>query len=427
MPTHVTLPYGSRRLDVSVPTRVPPQVLIPRDVAPASDPIAVLRRALRHPLAAPPLADLARHARDVVILIDDLTRLTPVADILPLLLEELAAAGISPAQITVIVALGTHRAMTEAELRARVGEEVWGRVPVLNHEHWNPEALIDLGPTPNGTPIVLNRRVWEADLVIGVGSVYPHHIAGYSGGSKIVQPGVSGARTTGATHILSTRTRRSYLGLVDNIVRREMDNVAAAAGLKAVFNCVLTRTGQVVDAFFGDPRAVLAAAARAVNAIYGVPFRQPADVVIAGSYPADIEFWQAHKSLYPADVVVRDRGTIIVVTPCPEGVAVTHPSLLELAGMPRDALLVRIDRGEVEDWVAAGLALAWAQVRERARVSLVSDGIPPEDARALGFVPFPSVEDALEEALRRHGPHARVAVLPYAPETLPLREEAHAP
>lgn len=423
MPTQVTLPYGSGHVDVSVPTREPPHILIPRDVAPAPDPVAVLRRALRRPLGVPSLAEMARRARDVVILIDDLTRLTPVADILPLLLEDLEAGGVSPDQITVIVALGTHRAMTEAELRARVGEDVWGRVAVLNHEHWNSEALIDLGLTPNGTPIVLNRRVWEADLVIGVGSVYPHHIAGYSGGSKIVQPGVSGARTTGATHILSTRTRRSYLGWVDNVVRREMDRVAAAAGLKAVFNCVLTRTGRVVDAFFGAPRAVLAAAARAADAIYGVPFSHPADVVIAGSYPADIEFWQAHKSLYPADMVVRDRGTIIVVTPCPEGVAVTHPALLELAGMPRDALLLRIDRGDVDDWVAAGLALAWAQVRERAQVSLVSDGIPPEHARALGFVPFPSAQDALEEALRRHGPDARVAVLPFAPETLPLRED----
>lgn len=417
----VSIPYGEgKRVTLRIPASHPLDVLTPKAVAPAPEPMAVIRRALEQPLETPPLRELARGRREVVIVVDDLTRLTPVPLILPLLLEELAQAGVREEQVTVLVALGTHRPMTEAELRARVGEETWQRVPVLNHAHWEPDALVERGVTENGTPVVLNRRVWEADLVLGVGSVFPHHIAGYSGGSKIIQPGVSGARTTAATHLLSTRTRRSYLGMRDNVVRREMDAVAAAAGLEAVFNSVLTSQGGLVDAFFGAPTAVLRAATLRADAIYGIPFAHQAEVVVAGTYPADLEFWQAHKALYAADIVTRTGGTLIVVTPCPEGLARTHPELVHLAGLPRAQVERLVDADQVEDRVAAGAAIAWAQVKERVGVSLVSEGIPPEVARAVGFTPFASAQEALEEALGRHGPEARVAVIPYAPECLPL-------
>lgn len=420
----LTLPYGKEQRTFRVPSSHPVEVLLPREVPPAEDALAALTRALDAPLDAPPLHQLAAGKRSVTIVVDDLTRLTPISRILPLLLERLAQGGVGEEQVKVLVALGTHRAMTDQELRARVGGDIWGRVPVLNHAHWDPEELVDMGPTPNGTPIQLNRHVVEADLVIGVGTVFPHHIAGYSGGSKIIQPGVSGAATTGATHFTSARTRRSYLGILQNPIREEMDAVAQAAGMQVCLNCVLTRHGDLVQAFYGSPKAVLAAAAARADDIYGVPFQEQADVVVVGSYPADIEFWQAHKTLYPADIVVREGGIIIVATPCPEGLAVTHPEMTELAGLSSRELVRRVEAGEVEDLVGAGLALAWAQVKERAQVWLVSDGISDEVARAVRFVPFPSVQDAVDAALRRVGPGARVAVIPYAPECLPLHRPA---
>jgi len=419
-PHEVVIPYGQQKVTLRIPANHPLEVLLPRTVPPAPDPEEVIHRALAHPVGAPPLAELARGCQKVVIVADDMTRLTPVSLILPLMLEHLARAGVRDDQVTIMMALGTHRPMTEEELRARVGEEVWGRIHVVNHAHWEPEALVDPGPTENGTPIVLNRLVCEADLVLAVGSVFPHHIAGYSGGSKIIQPGVSGADTTAATHLLSARTRRSYLGILDNVVRREMDAVAKAAGLEAVVNCVLSREGKLVKAFYGAPREVMRAAVPYANDIYGVPFSHPADLAVVGTYPADIDFCQAHKSPYPADAVVKDGGTIVVVTPCPEGVAVTHPDMPWMAGMSRAELERMVDAGQIEDRVGAGLALAWIQVKERTRVSIVSDGIAPEVTRTMGFTPFASAQEALEEALQRHGPEARVAVIPYAPECLPL-------
>ena len=145
-----------------------------------------------------------------------------------------------------------------------------------------------------------------------------------------------------------------------------------------------------------------------------------ADIVIAGSHPCDIEFWQAHKSLYPADIAVKYGGTIILVTPCPEGVSVTHRGMLEFTALPSDRIEALIENGTIQDVVSGALALAWAKVRQRAHVSLVSGGIPRQDVVALAFTPYDSVQDALEAALRRHGPQASVNVLPHAPDTLPV-------
>ena len=416
----IALPYGERELAVRLPARNLCAVLTPRPVAACSDPAAEVRRALTGPLGTGPLAAAARGSRRVVIVADDLTRQTPVDVILPILLDELQAGGIRDEQVGVLVALGTHRPMSRAEIEARFGPAVTGRVPVVNHPWQDPAQLADLGVTPNGAPIQVSRLAVEADFLIGLGSIVPHHIPGYSGGAKIVQPGICGPATTGATHYLSTRAARSYLGAVENPVRAEMEAIAERVGLKVVVNTVLDPAGRLVRAFFGHPRLAFRAGVDLARQVYGVPLAKQADIVVAGSHPCDIEFWQAHKSLYPADLAVRDGGDIIVVTPAPEGVSVTHRAMLDFTALDAEQIERLIGQGAIGDVVSGALALAWAKIRRRASISLVSDGIPDEEARALGFTPFASLDEALAAALRRHGSGATVTVLTHAPETLPI-------
>lgn len=419
-PHRVTLPYGERMVTMDVPPSVTLTVVSPNPVEPCGDAMAEIRRALETPFDAPPLREAARGARCVLILADDLTRQTPCDVIIPLLLDELNAAGVRDEQITVLIALGTHRPMTAAEIHARFSGDVVRRVAVVNNPWDDLSQLVDLGVTANGTPILVSRMAVESDFIIGLGSIVPHHIPGYSAGAKIVQPGVSGAATTGATHFLSTRTRRSYLGLVENIVRAEMETIADLVGLRVILNAVLDHTGRLVRAFYGDPRRAFREGVALSRQVYGVALPGQADIVIAGSHPCDIEFWQAHKSLYPADIVVRDGGTILVLTPCPEGVSVTHRGMLEFTALDAERIERLILDGTIDDVVSGALALAWAKMRQRASIGIVSDGIPPADARALAFTPFASIEDALDAALRRHGPDARVTVLTHAPEMLPV-------
>ncbi len=416
----IALPYGDDFLSLHVPQRNLLALLRPNPVEPAADPRIEIRRALNRPIGMARLSEAARGAGRVVIAADDLTRQTPVDLIIPMLLEELLGAGISGDQVTVIVALGTHRPMTPEEIEARFGHQVTSRVRVINNPWQDRSQLVDLGSTPNGTPISLNREAYEADFVIGIGSVVPHHIPGYSGGAKIIQPGISGPETTGHTHFLSTRTRRSYLGLLENPLRDEIEHIGDLVGLKAIVNTVLDTEGRLVRAFFGDPRMAFRAAASLARDVYGAPLGGQADIVIAGSHPCDIEFWQAHKSLYPADIAVKEGGTIIVVAPCPEGVAVTHQEMLNITGLDAERIERMIERGAIADVVSGGLALAWAKMRERAAISLVSDGISAQESAALGFSKHSSIDDALASALQQHGQDATVTVMTHAPEMLPI-------
>jgi nickel-dependent lactate racemase len=142
--------------------------------------------------------------------------------------------------------------MTTEEIRAHFGEEVVRRVRVANNPWRDPAEMVELGVTENGTPVTISREAMQADFLIGVGSIVPHHIPGYSGGAKIVQPGLTGAATTGATHFLSTRAPHSYLGQVENPVRAKIERIAGQVGLKAIFNVILDPAGRLVQAFYGD-------------------------------------------------------------------------------------------------------------------------------------------------------------------------------
>jgi nickel-dependent lactate racemase len=202
-----------------------------------------------------------------------------------------------------------------------------------------------------------------------------------------------------------------------------MDEVAERAGLEAVINCVLNRDGQLLDIYYGKPKKVLEAASKLVNDVYGIKFSHPSDIVVVGTYPADIEFWQAHKALYVADAIVKDGGTIIVITPCSEGLSVTHPDLENLAGLSYPILENRIDTNEIDDRVAAAAAIAWAKIKERANVSLISDGISKNIVKNIGFTSFPSHQDAFNHALKLHGETAHIAFIPFAPECLPIKHK----
>lgn len=418
--TAMTIPYGESTLSFRVPSANLTGSYWPQPMAPVPDVAAEIRRALSQPIGGPQLADLVRGVKNLVLVADDGTRPTPTDVILPLLLDALNAAGVPDAAIHLVIALGTHRPMTAEEILAKFGREVVSRIRISNHEPFNPQALANVGTTPGGVPVAINRTVLGADLVIGIGSIVPHHIPGFSGGAKIIQPGVCGDRTTGEVHLLSVRHRVSLMGVVENRVRQEMEAIAERAGLRAILNTVLNAEGAVVGAVYGDPRAAFRQGVALSRRVYGVEIPALADIVVAGSHPCDSEFWQAHKTLYAAELCVKQGGTIIIVTPCPEGVAATHPGVLEFGGKAWDEIEAGIASGAIDDLTAAALTLAWANARERADVSLVSGGISDDEAHALSFAPFATIDEALADAFRRHGEQATVTVLPFAPDTLPI-------
>ena len=399
----------------------------PREMAPVDDVRSEVRRALAAPIGAQPLREQVRGKKKVVLIADDNTRLTPTDLLIPILLDECNAAGVPDSAITVIIALGTHRPMRDDEILTKFGAEILRRVTIRNHPYKDRDALVDLGTTKNGGRILINRMVVEADFKMGIGSIVPHHIPGYAGGSKIIQPGVSGEETTAHTHLLSVRAPRSYLGVLDNPVREELDAIARKVGMNTILNTVLNRQGEVVQAFFGDVVKAFRAGVATSRAVYEIPVPEAADIVLAGSHPCDLDFWQAHKTLYPSDLAVKAGGIVIVVTPCSEGVSRMHGDILELTCHDSRRIRELVAGKRVRDEVGAALAIAWAQVKEREAVWIVSDGICKDEASKLGFRHFTAVQDALDAALAQKGPAARVTVLTQAPDMLPRIEAAASP
>jgi nickel-dependent lactate racemase len=415
----VTLPYGQKSIEIFIPERNLVGVYSPRDAAPVDDVGAEIRRALASPIGALPLRKQVRGRKNVVLVADDNTRLTPTDQMIPILLDECNAAGVPDPAIAVIIALGTHRPMTNEEILAKFGAETVRRVAIRNHPYKDPAALVELGTTKNGGRIRINREVVEADFKMGIGSIVPHHIPGYAGGAKIIQPGVSGEETTASTHLLSVRAPRSYLGVLENPVREELDAMARKVAMNTILNTVLNRHGNIVQAFFGDTTEAFRAGVARSREVYDVPIPEEADIVLSSSHPCDLDFWQAHKTLYPSDLAVKEGGIVIVATPCYEGVSQMHCDILELTPLGAEQIRERVSAKEARDEVGAALAIAWAQVKEREEVWIVSDGIRPDEAAKLGFRYFTSVQEALDVALAQKGPAARVTVLTHAPDMLP--------
>ncbi|HOO87257.1 MAG TPA: nickel-dependent lactate racemase, partial [Synergistales bacterium] len=294
-----------------------------------------VRRALAEPIASPGLKDMVKQGDSALLLIDDNTRNTPASRILPLVLEELAAGGVQIQDTAILIALGTHRHMTDAEVEAKVGAELAGRLRIFQHDAHDESGLAHIGVTEHGTDVWVNKLLLEFDHVIAVGHITPHRVAGFSGGAKMVQPGVSGVVTTGQTHWISALyDGAEIMGTIDNPVRREMNAVAKKAGLSFIVNVVLDREERIYRCVCGDPEKAHAAGCEASREIFGVLFPEYADIVVTDTFPADSELWQAAKGIYAGDLPLKRGGVLITVTPCPEGVAQGHPELTEIGTSP---------------------------------------------------------------------------------------------
>ena len=418
----ITIPFNAQSLPIWINDRNMAEVLRPHKAIAVSCLRSEVERSLSRPIGIESLKSQLKKTDRVLILSDDNTRMTPTNTILPFLLSRLNAAGIPDSQISCIMALGTHRYMTTQEIENKVGKEVCHRIHVFNHEWRNPAVLVDLGFSRRGTPILVNRAALEANVLIGIGAVVPHHIPGFSGSSKIVQPGICGAKTTAETHLLAcSGGGDSFLGLEDNPVRQDMEDMANKVNLRYVFNVVLNSEGGVVGSFFGERRATFKKAVTLARDIYGVEYHEAPDIVIANSYPCDLDFWQAHKSMYPAQRMIKKGGTIIVCTPAPEGVSPVHAELLSFADWSSAEIMSAYQKGHLANGVATALGAAWAMVREKANIITFSPGISRSDKEKLGHTHAPSLEAALSMALTRQGPDARISILTHAPDTLPLK------
>jgi nickel-dependent lactate racemase len=316
--------------------------------------------------------------------------------------------------------------MTEDEIREKIGTEMYGRFRVDQHDATKTEELVDLGTVGAGNyavPVEVNRKAFEADLLIGLGDIVPHSDAGYSGGAKIVQPGICGFATTSATHLAAALLPDIPLGLMENPCRDGMEKVAEKVGLAFVLNTVKNIEGEVAGVFGGDFVKAHRKGAALSREAFSVNVPEPADIVIVSSSPCDIDYWQAEKGLISAYFAVKKDGIVIFAAPCTEGLAHNHPRFREWLALSLDEILTKaktIDPKDTEvDLVAADLAVCNSRARERSQVFVVTEGLSDEDIGILGYERFASVQAALDEALVRI-PGGSFGVLPKGGVSLPV-------
>lgn len=407
----VHIPYGHQTRALRVPEANLAWVEGPKYVRPVDDLPQAIRRAITSPIGVPDLREMvSRHGTRTMILVDDGTRNTPQKLILPLLLEELNAAGVADREITVLIALGTHRAMNKAECVERYGQEVVDRVTVMNLPQ-DPASFVDLGTTPLGVPIHVSRLYLESEMSIAVGNIIPHMYAGWAGGAKMVQPGVTDHVTTAQTHLMAGPRVYEILGQVDNPVRKEMEEIALKTGLKCIVNVVLNSEGEIIAVVAGHPVKAHRAGVEIARPVYTVDIDERPDIVIAGAHPADRDLWQGFKPINGCGMLAREGGTLILVTPAPEGMCPDHPQLIELGMTPQDQVYERLKQGKISDGVAAATYLAFIQTRRRVSIIVVTDGFTNEQAARIGLTATPSLEKALSLATARHGKDARIGVV----------------
>ncbi len=424
----VRLAYGTSGLELDLPDeRV--VVVAPAHKPPASDAAAEVRRAVRNPVAGPPLAEHVRRGQRVAIAVCDGTRPQPRDVVVPVLLEELEGR-VDLDDVVVLVATGTHRGNTPEELESMLGRSVLDAVRVVNHDARDEASLADLGILGDGVPVKLNREWVAADVRITTGFVEPHLFAGFSGGPKLVAPGLAGLDTTLVLHdARRIGDPRATWGVVEgNPVHDDVRAIAAATGVDFACDVVLDRDQRIVAAFGGDLFAMHAAARAASKEVAMRPVPRRYEVVVTSNagFPLDQNLYQSVKGLSAAGQVVAPGGLVVVAAECRDGFPEHGEYRRLLASAPTPAALrERIERGRAtvpDQWQAQ----VQVRVQEAARVAVHADGLSDDELREAFFEPAPDVAAMVLDELGRRGPEATCCVLPEGPVTIPYVSGASA-
>jgi nickel-dependent lactate racemase len=415
----ISLPYGDKEIYIRLPEKNLSWVVTPKEAVHIENEAEEIRRAIRSPIGTSPLPELVKqNGKNVVLLVDDNTRSTPQKRILPILLEELNKAGVNDNNITGLIALGTHRAMENWEIRRRFGEEIVNRIRFVNHDWQNLESLVKIESSQVPYPAYINHLYYKADISIGIGNIIPHMYTGWAGGAKIVQPGVCGEETTGETHIRAGENVYNIIGNLDNIVRKQINAIARASGLTMIVNTVLNNRGEIAKVVAGDFELAHKEGVKFAEKVYCFNIAEQQDIIIASSHPADRDFWQSVKALNNCGMAVKDRGTLILLCPDPEGIAPDHPDFISLGTCSPQEAKERFKEGKIKDKVALATYLAMDVTRRRINIILVSEGIDLDEASKIGLKLFDDIDNALDIILRQKGEDAKVGVVTHGGDVM---------
>lgn len=420
----VEIPYGKEKEKIQLPQERIIDILEPLAGEEVENLNEVIKESLQEPVGCPPLKELIKIDSKIVIIIDDITRPTPTRKILLPVLEVLEEKGVLPGNIRIIIALGKHRKMTRKEQEDLLGRDICERYIVENHEARNPDSLIDLGRTSFGTPVKLNKQVYQADLRILTGLIKPHNLAGYSGGGKSILPGVCGLETVNSNHgFRSTAHPRSGLGMIKgNPIREDIEEVLGLIGPSFIVNVVLDYRERICQVVAGDVIEAHRVGVRFLDRLVKREVSMPADICICGTpHPVDLSFYQMLNSVGApyrlAKPIINPGGTIIVAGKAVEGIS-DGDFYEKLKNNDRRDLWNKLEQETLESEDRQALQV-FLQGALNYKIVVVSESEHEQLFRDMGIDFFSDLQLAVEQVMKDYRNKENIIVMPYAPYLIP--------
>ena len=410
--------YGTGVQEVFLDEKNLMDVLVSNEIEHTHRDEDAVRFALANPIGKERLSAYDLEGKKIAIVTSDISRPLPSYRILPALLDELVSAGAKEEDITVVLALGSHRKHTEEEKIALCGKEAYGRVRCIDS---TPEDCIHLGTTKSGTPVDISRAVAEADFRICLGNIEFHYFAGYSGGAKAIMPGVSTPAAIQANHRMMVSPDAHAGKLEGNPIREDIEEAGEICGVDYIVNAVLDEHKNIVYCVAGDVTEAHREGCRYLDKMYRKPLKERADIVLVsqGGAPKDANLYQTQKALDNAKHAVKKGGTIILIGACPERMGSKKFESWLTSAPTAHSMVERIHK---EFELGGHKAAAIGMVLEDAEIYFVSE-MEPDFVRSIFLTPFASAQEAFDCAMKKYGENATVLAMPYGGATLPMAEE----
>lgn len=419
----IELKYGKTKIELNTEATGLRAVLKGKHFPFLDNPVNELKAAFGSPIESKPLGKKVHASEEVLIIVSDKTRSTAAEFILPLLLDELNAAGVPDKNITLLFALGMHPKQSREEQTRIVGTEVAGRVKLVDHDCHDPKTLKKISLTSRGTPVIFNRLVTQADKVILTGGITYHYYAGFTGGRKSLMPGAASFESIQANHSLVMDQKKGGAHpkartgiLIGNPVHEDMVEAASSIDPAFLINVVLNEAGRLAGIFAGNWVDAHEAGCRFVDAHCRVTVDELADCVIvsAGGHPEDINFVQAHKAMDNAAFALKQGGVMIALAECAEGLP--SPEYLKWFALGSSHTIE--DKLKEKYSVPGHTVHAALEKAERFQIILVSR-LNPKDVKQMKMTPATSLEEALKLAQETLGSNFSTYVIPEGLMTLP--------
>ncbi len=372
-----------------------------------------VKRALENPIGTKRLKDIVKPGEKIVIVTSDITRPMPSKEVLPAVINELKLAEVQEKDITIVMALGSHRGHTEEEKKALVGEVVYNSDVNIMDSDMN--RCINLGKCKNGTPVDIFEPVAKADRIICMGNIEYHYFAGYSGGAKALMPGVSSHAAIQANHSNMVK-KEAYAGnLETNPVRQDIDEAGEYIHIDFIVNVILNSKKEIVKTVAGHYLKAHREGCKVLDELYGIQLEKQADIVIVspGGFPKDINLYQAQKGLDNAKQAVKDGGIILLVASAKEKFGESTFEEWMLSKEPHEMIKEIQENFKLGGHKAAAIAM----VLQKAKIYMVSD-LEDDLIRRIHLMPFKTVQEAIDAALTELGDGSQIMIMPAAGSTL---------